>query len=144
MSAPSESPTRSFWIISTVALLWNALGIVTYLLTVSMSEAALAAMPEAERELYTNVPTWVTASYAAAVFGGTLGSIGLLLRRAWAVPVLGLSLTGIVLQMGHALLASQLLAVKGPGAAVLPLLIFVVAVFLLWYAVRARRRAILR
>jgi hypothetical protein len=33
MSAPSESPTRSFWIISTVALLWNALGIVTYLLT---------------------------------------------------------------------------------------------------------------
>jgi hypothetical protein len=144
MSAPSESPTRSFWIISTVALLWNALGIVTYLLTETMSYAALAAMPEAERDLYTNVPGWVTASYAVAVFGGTVGSLGLLLRRAWAVPVLGLSIAGILLQMGHALLASQLLAVKGAGAAVLPLLIVVVAVFLLWYAVRARSLGMLR
>jgi hypothetical protein len=144
MSAPSESPTRSFRIISTLALLWNALGIVTWLMTVTMSDAALAALPEAEQELYTNVPAGVTVSYAVAVFGGTVGSIGLLLRRAWAVPILGLSLAGILLQMGHALLASQLLAVKGAGAAVLPLLIVVVAALLLWYAVRARSRGMLR
>jgi hypothetical protein len=144
MSAPSESPTRSFRIISTLALLWNALGIVTWLMTVTMSDAALAALPEAEQELYTNVPAGVTVSYAVAVLGGTVGSIGLLLRRAWAVPILGLSLAGILLQMGHALLASQLLAVKGAGAAVLPLLIVVVAALLLWYAVRARSRGMLR
>jgi hypothetical protein len=144
MSAPSESPTRSFRIISTLALLWNALGIVTWLMTVTMSDAALAALPEAEQELYTNVPAGVTVSYAVAVFGGTVGSIGLLLRRAWAVPILGLSLAGILLQMGHALLASQLLAVKGAGAAVLPLLIVVVAALLLWYAVPARSRGMLR
>ncbi len=42
--------------------------------------------------------------------------------------------------MGHALLITPLLDVQGPGAAVLPLVIIVVAIALLWYAWRSRKK----
>ena len=85
--------------------------------------AAVAAMPEADRALYTDIPAWVTGAYAIAVFGGTIASVALLLRKAWAVPAFIVSLAAIVVQMGHALFVSELLNVKGPSAAVLPIVI---------------------
>ena len=94
-----NNPTRGFWVISGVALLWNLIGIVTYLLSVTMSADALAALPDAERSLASDTPTWATSAYATAVFGGTAGSLGLLRCKAWAVPVLMVSLVGIVIQM---------------------------------------------
>lgn len=136
----SSSPPRSFWIISVLALVWNLIGILTYLMSVTMSEEALAALPEAERALYSDIPAWVTAAYAIAVFGGTLGCVALLLRKAWAVPVLVGSLIAILVQMFHALALSELIVVRGAGAAVLPLLIVAIAVYLVWFARSARAR----
>lgn len=134
------TPTRGFWIISVLALLWNLIGIATYLMTVTMSEEALAALPEAERALYTGTPAWVTSAYAIAVFGGTLASIALLMRTAWAVPLFLLSLVAILLQMGHALFGTALIVVQGATAAVLPLLIVVIAAYLAWFSRAAQRR----
>lgn len=142
MAVQTESikPARSFWIISILALVWNAIGIVTYLMSVTLSPEALAAMPEAERALYTDIPAWVTGAYAIAVFGGTIASAALLLRKAWAVPAFIVSLVAIVVQMGHALFTSELLDVKGPSSAVLPIVIVVIAAFLVWYARSAKSK----
>ena len=134
------TPTRGFWIISVLALLWNLMGIATYLMTVTMSEEALAALPEAERALYTSTPAWVTSAYAIAVFGGTLASVALLMRKAWAVPLFLVSLVAILLQMGHALFGTALIEVQGAAAAVLPLLILVIAAYLAWFSRSAHRR----
>ena len=60
---------RSFWIISIVALVWNALGVMSYLMSVMMSPETLAAMPEEQRAMYETMPAWVTGAYAVAVFG---------------------------------------------------------------------------
>lgn len=143
-AAGSASPPRSFWIISGLAVVWNAIGIATYLMTVSMTEEALAALSEAERALQTDVPVWVTSAYAIGVFGGTLGCVALLLRKAWAVPVLVVSLAAIVVQMGHALLGSALLEVRGAGGAALPLLIVVIAAYLVWYSRSAQAKGWIR
>ena len=141
MAVLTESkPTRSFRIVSILALVWNALGVVTYLMSVTMSAETLAAMPEAERALYTDIPVWVTAAYAIAVFGGTIASIALLMRKAWAVPVFVISLVAIIAQMSHALFMSALIEVQGAGAAVLPVLIVVIAAFLVWYSMSAKKK----
>lgn len=137
-------PSRGFWIIASIALVWNLIGIGTYLVSVTLSDAALAAMPEAERALYTDIPVWVTSAYAIAVFGGTLGCVALLMRKAWAVPVLVVSLVAIVVQMGHALLGTALLEVRGASAAVLPLLIVAIAAYLVWFSMSAKRTGWLR
>ncbi len=133
-------PSRGFRIIGVVALLWNLMGVATYLMSVTMGPEALAAMSEAERALYTDIPVWVTSAYAIAVFGGTLGSVALLMRKAWAVPVFIVSLAGILVQMGHAFLGSAMLEVRGAMSAILPLVIIVVATWLVWYSNAAKQK----
>ena len=142
MSDTSTGSTlpRSFWIIGILALAWNVLGVVNYLMTVTMSPAALDAIPEAERALYQNIPVWVTSSFAIAVFGGTLACILLLLRKALASTLFVVSLLAILLQMGHAFFMTQMLAVRGAAGAALPLCIIVVAIFLVWYAGSAKKK----
>jgi ABC-type xylose transport system permease subunit len=137
-------PTRRFWIVSAVALAWNLVGVMSYLTSVTAGPEVLAALPEAERALYANIPAWATSAYAIAVFGGLLGSVALLLRKAWAVPLFVASLIGVLVQMGHAFLMTALLEVKGASAAILPVLILAIAAYLAWYARSARARGWLR
>ena len=146
MSEPiaTGTPPRSFWIISILALVWNLLGVASYLMTVKMSPDALAAMPEAERALYQNVPAWVTSSFAIAVFGGTLACILLLMRKRLASTLFLVSLLAILVQMGHAFFMTSMLAVRGAVGAALPLSVIVAALFLLWYSRGAQSRGWLR
>lgn len=134
MKNSADRPTKGFWIIGIFALLWNLLGVVTYLMSVTMSPETLAQMTEAERSLYTDIPAWVTSAYAIAVFGGTVASVALLLRKSWAAYVFFISLLAILVQMGHAFFMTPMLEVMGTGSAVLPVFIIVIAVFLLWYS----------
>ena len=87
-------------LILVVALAWNLIGVMSYLMNVTAGPEALAGLSEAERSLYTDIPAWATAAFAIAVFGGALGSIALLARKAWAAPVFLVSLVAIVVQMG--------------------------------------------
>ena len=135
-----NKPARGFWIVSVLALVWNLIGVASYLMTTTMGPDTLNAMSEAERSLYTDVPPWATAAFAIAVFGGLLGCVALLLRKAWAVPVFVISLVAILVQMGHAFFMSAMLEVRGTGATILPTLIIVVAVYLVWFSRSARSR----
>ena len=136
----SAKPTSGFRIIGGAALIWNLLGIMTYLMQVTMSPETLATMPEAERALYTDIPAWATSAYAIAVFGGTLASIGLLLRKSWAVPLFLVSLLAIVVQMSHALFMTDAIALFGASVAAMPVLLIVIAALLLWYSMSAKQR----
>jgi hypothetical protein len=60
---------------------------------------------------------WVTAAFLIAVFGGALGCVLMLLRRATARPALFLSLIGVALTTGHALWAAA--AVPGGWSVVI-------------------------
>ena len=140
----ADSLSRSFWLISIAALLWNALGVMAFIMQVTMSDEAMAALPEAERMLYENVPAWVTAVFAIAVFAGALGSLLLLMRNALAVPVFALSFAAIVVQMFHNLFIADTVSVMGAPAATLPILVIVIALFLLWYSQTARKKGWLR
>jgi hypothetical protein len=134
------TPPRSFWIIGVLALLWNLIGIATYLMTVTMGPEALAALPEAERAMHASTPAWDTSAYAIAVFGATLASVALLMRKAWSVPIFIVSLIAILLQMGFGIFATPLLEVQGAGAAILPLVIVVIAISLVWFSNAAKRK----
>ncbi len=136
----NKVPTLSFWIIGALALAWNLIGVATYLMSVTMSPEGLAAMPEAERALHTSVPAWVTSAYAIAVFSGTLACVALLMRKAWAVPVFLLSLVAIIVQMGYGLFGTEMLAVQGGTAAILPVLLISVAIYLVSFSRSAKDR----
>lgn len=130
----SNKPTTLFWIIGVVALIWNGLGVMSYLGQAFMTDEVKATLPDAERALYENIPTWVTAAFAIAVFAGLLGSIFLLARKKAARFVFLISLIAILAQMSYSLFMSKAAEVYGPGGVIMPVMVILIGVFLLMYS----------
>lgn len=133
-------PTSTFWIIGGAALVWNLIGLVFYYMHVTMPPDALATLTAAQQEFFNTTPSWATSAYAIAVTTGVFGSLFLLLRKAWAVPLFALSLAGIVVQQFHAFALANALEVWGTGGIYLPAAVLIVGVALLWYSRGAREK----
>jgi hypothetical protein len=140
MTAESTTAPKWFKIIAITALIWNLLGVMAYIMQVTMSPEALAALPEAERLLYETVPSWATGAFAISVFGGTLGCIALFAKKASAFPLFIISLIGILTQMYHSFFMSNSFEVFGPGGAIMPVMVIVVAIYLIWLSQSAKSK----
>lgn len=143
MSDQEKTPTW-FKVVAILAILWNLMGLVAFFMQINMSEATLAAMPAAERALYESTPIWATAGFAVAVIAGTLGSIGLLLRKKWAHPVFLLSLIGVIVQQTYIFFISGMMENAAVGAMVMPVMILLIAILLLFYSKRMIKQGWLR
>jgi hypothetical protein len=101
MMNDEDSVHWSFWFVGIVALIWNAMGAINFL--VQMNPDMLAAYPESERAIIEGRPLWATAGFAVAVFGGSLASLLLLLKKSAAYYIFIASLAGVVVTMTHSL-----------------------------------------
>ena len=122
-----------FWALSGLALVWNLLGVMAFFLHINLTPEILAQMPEAERALYENSPGWMAFVFAAAVFGGALGCVALLLRKGWAFPLFAISLIGVLIQNGYSFFMTNAIEVMGAQAVVMPLIVVLIAIGLLWF-----------
>ena len=139
-STIAVKPPAWFWAVALVALLWNLLGVMAFAMHMMMTPESLAALPEAERNLYETTPIWVTIAFAVAVFGGALGALGLLMRKAWARLLFIISFVGLIIQASYNFLLSDTFEILGSGAMLMPIVVIVIAVFLIWFANMATRR----
>ena len=133
MTNSTTKPTTVFWVISIIALFWNIMGVVAYLGQAYMTDEALALMPEAEQAYYANLPAWVTAAFAIAVFSGFLGCVALVLKKKWAKPMFVVSFITVVAQIAYNLFIQEYVALSG-SRVILPLVTLLVAGFLVWFA----------
>lgn len=136
----NKTPPTWFRVVTLLAVVWNALGIVAYLGEVTMSPETLAAMHPEQRELYGTTPAWVTGAFAGAVFAGFAGSIALAMRKPVALPILVISLVAVLLQMGYQFGVANVASVMGPGSMIMPALIILIAAALLSLYRHAKRR----
>ncbi len=90
--------SKKYWIINSLALIWNFIGVYQYLVQVYLSDLDKMRLAPELQNYYLHLPAWVTGSYAMAVFGGSAGCIALLLRSSWSINFLGCSLLGVLLQ----------------------------------------------
>lgn len=88
-------------LIGVVAILWNCVGVASYLAHVGLFGEA--ARPQSEVQM----PIVVTAAFAIAVFGSVIGSFGLAMLKSWAKPVLWLSFVATVVDWAWVLLFSD-------------------------------------
>lgn len=130
-----------FTVAAVVALLWNILGCIAFVMDTSVTSEDVANLPEAQQALYAARPVWSVAATAVAVLGGALGCVGLLMKRKWALGMLVLSLLGIVVQDVAMFILSNGAALAGPVAAALQLVVLVVGVLLVFLARRGVARA---
>ncbi|MCB0703317.1 MAG: hypothetical protein KDC55_11480 [Ignavibacteriae bacterium] len=133
-----------YWIAAIIFLLWNLMGIGSFLSHTLMKEEMIQTLSVAEQELYSNYPAWVFFAFAISVFNGTLGCIGLLLKKKWARSMFIVSLIGIIPQMTYVIFIANTAEVYGPSGLIMPIMIVVVGFFLVWYADSITKRGWLK
>ncbi|MDY7395038.1 hypothetical protein UMM65_07280 [Aureibaculum sp. 2210JD6-5] len=128
-----NKPPVWFWIVSVVALIWNGMGVDQYLGQAYQTERWKSMYSAEQLEIANNVPTWYTAVFAIAVFGGFLGCIALLLRKKFAYTLFLISLIAIIVQMSYVIFSLKMANVMTP-------MIIVVGVLLVWLAKSATKK----
>ena len=132
-----RKPSNLFWVISSIALVWNLMGVFNYLDQAFMTNKVLEILPKEQQILYQDVPAWVTAAFAIAVFSGTLGSLLLLLKKKIASTFFIISFLGIMGQMSYGLLIDQNSDSYGPMGIAMPIIIIAFGGYLIWYSRKA-------
>ncbi|WP_396221389.1 hypothetical protein [Gemmatimonas sp.] len=132
--------TRPKWYmpVAIIALLWNLIGCAAYLMDVTLTPEAVAAMSPDQQALYAARPAWAVAVYAIAVWGGALGCVGLIMKKRWAKGALLASLLGLIAQdialfgMSPVAIETSVYALQG--------MVLMIAVLLLLLANKAARQ----
>ena len=121
------SPPIWFWVISVIALLWYLMDTSMFFMRVFTTDEAIDAMPGNQQGMF-RVPQWVNIVFAVEVFGGTLGCVGLLLRKKWALPLFIVSILGVLSQTFYVYFLSDAISVMGAMAIVMPLVAILIGV----------------
>ncbi|WP_235839706.1 hypothetical protein [Cognaticolwellia mytili] len=125
-----------FKIAAILALVWNLLGVMAFVGQMMMTPEMIAELPQAEQDLYATTPVWATFAFAFAVFGGVLGSLALVLKKSACYPLFIVSFIGVIVQMFHAFFISNSFEVYGPGGMIMPVMVIVIAFFLVRFAAK--------
>lgn len=129
------------WLVGGVTLLFNAMGIISYLTTKlgMLAEMGLTPSQIAFMESY---PAWVSAFWALGVWGAFAGSLLILLRSRWAVTAMVAALVGLAaVTVYHYAIITVPADMQSPG---LDVAIWAVTLFLLFYARRMAAAGVLR
>jgi len=136
-----DKPTMTFWFVGGAALIWNLLGMAVYYMTVSATPEQLAAQYSADQiAIIENTPVWATSAFAIAVTAGVLGSLLLLLRKVWAIPVFIVSLAAALVQNVNTFVLTDSIAVFGMTPVYIQSAIIVIGIFLIFYSRSAKRQ----
>lgn len=142
-AAPSKTPVH-LWIIGGISLLWNAFGAFDYLMTQTAFEPYMSAFTAEQLEYFYTMPTWVDAGWALGVWGSVIGSVALLLRKSWAVWAFAVSVFGMLITSLYSFVLSDGSMIMGTGAVYFSIVIWIVALALLYYAIRMSGRGVLK
>lgn len=135
------TPPRSYWIVAGIALVWMLFGVAAWFMDFLGSEAMVAQMTDAQRELYARRPQWIFLLYAVAIFTGLAGAIGLLARKAWAVTAFAVSLVAAIIQFGYTLFVMGAIELLGVATAVpFPVVVLAIGTALWRFSLRAKAR----
>ena len=132
-------PPTWFLVVAVLALLWNLLGCLAIGADMRLTPEDIAKLPAAQQALHAR-PAWGIAGSVVAVLAGALGSLGLILRKRWAVPALVASLVGILVQDIDLFAVGDGLRLAGAPAAVMQGIVLIIGIGLVLLAHRARGR----
>ena len=141
MATSAFAIPASFRAAALVGVLWNAFGVAMYLSAVGVFGDPTAGLSEAERMAAEKIPAIIMAAFGIGTVTGLAGSIGLLLGRRWAWPLLLVSLVALLILEGWIVFLSGDLELHGLAV---PIAVTVGALLLAWLAHLARRRGWLR
>ena len=81
-----NTPSKWYWVICVLGLLWNAGGAYDYIMTVTENVAYLSQVPAETMAYYESMPAWTMWPWAIAVWGSVLGWVWKALASLWLCP----------------------------------------------------------
>lgn len=132
-----------YWVAAILALLFECIGCFVYLSEVRLTQEQIAMLPLDQAAMRNALPAWYYAAFAVAVWVGLIGTVGLLLRRAWAVPALLISLIAVIVQYSAILIVPDMRNISS-DALLGPVLIALTCYGIYMLARLAKRRRWLR
>lgn len=119
------------WVAGVVTLLFNAMGIVSYLTTKLGLLAEMGLTPE-QIAFMESYPALISAFWALGVWGAFSGSVLLLMRSRWAVAAMVVGTIGLIgTTLGNYVVLDVPAAMQAPA---LDAAIWTVTLFLLFYS----------
>ena len=140
----TNSTPWHLWVIGIVALLWNSMGAMDYVMSQLRIEAYMSGFTPEQLAFFYSMPTWAIAAWATGVWAGVGGSIALLFRRLEAVWLYLASFIGVVVTNFQNYVLSNWMEVAGDAFTLaFAAVIFLVALGLYIYARAMRKRQVL-
>lgn len=150
MDRNANSPGASFQIISYFLLAWGlayaGLVIFSFFVATPEDSAALVAdgvIKQEYADYIANIPAWVVAVSIMAAITRVLGALGLLLRRAWALPCYVISLISVVIIMFRGFVLAGAASVIRPSQIGVEIVFMLLSIFAVWFAANSKARKIL-
>ena len=144
MSELATRVPRHLWIVGAVTMLWNAVGAFDYSATQFRIESYMSQFSAEQLAYFYGFPSWAVAAWAIAVWSSLLGSLCLLLRKAWAVWLFGIALAGMAVTAFYNFVLTDGMAMMGAGGAIFTAVIWLIAISLFFYARAMAKRGVLR
>jgi hypothetical protein len=116
------------WLVGILALLWNRLGAMDYLMTQTQNARYMASFSEQQLAYFYAQPLWMVCAWAIAIWSSVLASVLLLLRKKMAAPIFLISWLGLVATCFHTYVLSNGDEIMGGNTALaFSALLFVIA-----------------
>jgi hypothetical protein len=128
-----------YWAAAIGALLFECLGCFFYIAEVRLTPEQIATLPLDQAAMLSARPAWYYAAFGVAVWVGLAGTLGLLLRKGWSVPLLLTSLIAVAVQFSAIVIVPEMRTVTS-DALLGPIVIVVVCYGILMLARLAKRR----
>lgn len=119
------------------------MGVAAYVSDMLISAEDIAKMEPDMKELYMNNSLIQKVVYGLGVIGGFIGSVGLLLRKPWAILFFLISLIGVIIQFVYGLAFTNAFEILGATSLILPAVIVLAASFLFWYSRRSKAQGLI-
>jgi len=150
MTATADAPRASapwhFWVVTAVAILWNAFGAYDYFMTKTGGDAYLKKMGETDSQIahMDAYPAWMTADWAIGVWGGLLAALLLLARMRYAVHLFAASLAAVLVMLVYSYVLTDGGKAMGQQGLMFNAVITALCVLFTWYSWTMTKRGVLR
>ena len=94
-------------------------------------------------EYFSSFPAWMLVAWTLGVWGSLLGSIGLLMRKAWAVKLFAISILGLAVSSVYNFVLTNGMDVMGQTGAIFTGVIWLIVLFLFFYSKAQARNNVL-
>lgn len=150
LETTDSRPPVLFWVISVVLLLWGLVGAAIYVALFVQTPEEYAQMAEtaAKRQAYAdyvaNIPFWAIGVGVIAAVTRLLGALGLLLRRAWALPLYILALVFFLAALFRAFFLGNAASAMGGRHITIELVFVALSIFAVWFAHANKSKGVLK